>query len=131
MWYLKFNNGLRNIVQPMFIERFHTMNAGTYTTKDNKHVFQSYLTPIAYWVDANSVTTGFDDGEKLLVVDYMFDCSPTTSRQFSRWLRENGLPSFGSLKKRLPKMALGEIDFIDGCCVQYVGMATMRKNVSF
>ena len=131
MWYLKFNNGLRDVVKPMFIERFHTMNAGTYTTKDGKHVFQSYLTTIAYWVDANSVTTGFDDGEKLLVVDCMFDCSPTTSRQFSRWLRENGLPSFGRLKKRLHNMAHGEIETIEGCQVQLVNLSIMRERVSF
>lgn len=62
---------------------FHACNAHTEHYK-NMELFVSYQTPIA--------TLEYDgDGCAHLLVSTAFRYSPTTIRQFSRWLREHGL----------------------------------------
>lgn len=77
--------------------RFHTMNAQYQYGKfaNEYHVghyqerfdFISYATPIAH-----VLYDSFNDHWTISVNRAYFDCSPSTSRQFSRWMRENNIP---------------------------------------
>lgn len=92
-------NGVYNVTTYVRngFERFHTMNA---QCKHTKHVepyhdacyqerfdFISYATPICHAIYYSRYGSW-----KISVNRAYFDCSPSTSRQFSRWLRENNIP---------------------------------------
>lgn len=65
------------------VNKFHNCNAHT-ETNGSWVMFVSYQTPIAI--------LHYDSSNRAhLNVSNMFDCSATTRKQFSRWLRENGL----------------------------------------
>lgn len=65
------------------ISKFHSCNAHVKRYK-GAELFVSYDTPIAMLTYSTS-------GEAYLRVSTEFRYSPTTIRQFSRWLREHGL----------------------------------------
>lgn len=88
-------------------ERFHTMNAQCAHEKfyeDGRYFerwhFISYATPICsvLYDSSNDTTTYY-------VNRAYFDCSPSTSRQFNRWLRENHM-----------KLSLYDIKYADRHC---------------
>ena len=62
---------------------FHACNAHTEHYQDME-MFVSYTTPIAIISYDTSYCAHLD-------VSSAFDCSATTRKQFSRWLREHGL----------------------------------------
>lgn len=88
---------------------FHHCNAYTVNYKDAE-LFVSYKTPIAMLSYSTS-------GEAYLRVSTMFRYSPTTIRQFSRWLREHGLNYYDV------KDAVDDIPYkaIQGPCTIYRG----------
>lgn len=67
---------LRRTMRNLGFEQFHGMNAFT-KNLGGTEMFYSYRSFIAKL-----------DGNEMIVDWTKFDCSPTTSRQFSRWLRE-------------------------------------------
>lgn len=85
MFTMNYVNGCYPVSITCYHERFHNCNACTYRS-GNYTVFQSYNTPIAAF-----------DGEYLYINEY-YNCSATTRKQFSRWLRENDLPSYGWIR---------------------------------
>ena len=112
MWILSYNNGLRDVTRTIYGERFHNMNAWTTSLTRFEHhdtiAFVSYETPIAALTQHV-----FGDGYTLYVSPY-FDCSASTRRQFSRWLRENGLPDYHDVKRFMNNTESGAIGFVDG-----------------
>lgn len=85
MFTMSYVNGYYPVSVTCYHERFHNCNACTYRS-GNFIVFQSYQTPIAAF-----------DGEYLYFNEY-YNCSAATRKQFSRWLRENNLPSYGWIR---------------------------------
>lgn len=94
------------------LKQFHHMNAYTYTCADGSELFYSYETRIAEW----------HEKENTLYVGGCYRISNTTIRQFSRWLRENGLPSYLDVKKAANKVSwnTGECAVIDGVNVTFL-----------
>lgn len=111
MWILNYNNGLRNVTRPIYGERFHSMNAWTIELTRYEHhdtiAFVSYETPIAALTQHV-----FGNGYTLYVSPY-FNCSSSTIHQFSRWLRENGLPDYHLIKNFMINTECGEIETVD------------------
>lgn len=89
MFKMKYVNGIYPVSYTCYHERFHNCNACTFTM-GTATIFQSYQTPIA--------ALDTFEGVRHLAVNPYYDCSPTTRKQFSRWLRENGLPSYQQVK---------------------------------
>ena len=118
MWLLSYNNGLRDVIRPIYGDRFHSMKAWTemltrYEYNDTV-VFVSYETPIA------ALTNNVNGNGYMLYVSPYFDCSASTRCQFSRWLRENGLPDYHSIKDFMNDSIVNEIhDFDCRVCVMH------------
>lgn len=107
MFTMNYVNGVYPVSYECEHERFHNMNACTLHSH-GWTVFQSYQTPIAM----------FDGGCGLVVNEY-FNCSASTRKQFSRWLSENGLPSYHDIKRFMESAEDGDIEIIDGCFVTF------------
>lgn len=103
MFTMNYVNGIYPVSYTCYGERFHNCNACVYNHGEYT-VFQSYQTPIA----------AYDSFSNELIVNEYFDCSATTRKQFSRWLRENNLPSCQTIKEFMYDSADGEIRNVDG-----------------
>lgn len=75
-------------------KRFHSMNAqcAYYRAYEgdryfDRYFFISYSSPICYAMYDSKY-----DSWHINVNPEKFDCSPSTSRQFNRWLSENNIP---------------------------------------
>ena len=106
-------------------QKFHACNARVgYDTDTDTMSFVSYDTRICEVTD------------DLIIVGICYDRSPATRKQFSRFLRENDLPSYASIKKAEKSMLkesgayTGEIFQVEGHNVTFSNAGRFAFNAN-
>ena len=120
-----YNNGVNDVDVTFWHPwiRFHSHMAAM-LDHEKAHALVSYSTPIALYIERNGLTT--------LYITDSWNCSTSTRRQFSRWLREKTYwTTYQDVKKAFRQMEKSEKFKYTDCKneIEYVSVSNLMPHL--